>query len=749
MPLVTNLATVQTRVKDSIDSSSIVGLAVRANGEERTKIITRLGVAFLAEITQPATAPTLASAAFGSLLNDKWYAYRYVYAASKAYPLVENTFSIGGFIYPRGNPSPMASIKIPAGPSTNRTVNVTVTNVVTADNRPDITEIWLFRTKAYSTQAEAENAAIAGLCYYITKVTNNPANPTTLFNDGLTYGAIDGVDQLELDNFGAPTAQFCKYYDPYWFLFGNHTFYQKVTWVAATGVITLDALAGTWFDGRNGQTFTLSGIITGGFDDAGAYKFKWITSTTAQATVDGTTPIAIPAMGGGDQFITIQGPPTTLYRSKPRNPFSWGWTRVIGTSQEALQFALKVGGGIGTAIATVPNEPILKLDTEFPAKCYGYNLQLADNFDTFKQTQRIISDVFSVTSHFSQFVATTKDGQNVLWGIDYKNFAILQSNGISQYPISGPIPKVLRLLTTNRQRQFLAHGLYDPYTELNCIWVTTENSPTLVDLLIYQHAPTGFWGFSDEHDLLCSGNVTDPDTGRTNSFGGTETGFFGQLFAKGVFSNWLPLTGTYTGTVTAATATTITHADSPFNIVDPGLIGNWVLITDNTDSFLTKWCRISGVSAQVLTIDKCIQHLNGSPFINSVDPIYQITSDFGAQVPVAGDKFYIGMIECKALKYFDFNAPITDKQLLEFWCNQRFIGIKTRVRFYREWGPTPEAYFDLEPQSYDTGDNELSESTFQKIITAELVKYFGLELVNRGYDQWEIRNMVLKPKMIP
>lgn len=748
MPVITNLATVQNRHKDSIDASSIVGLAVRANGEERTKIITRLGVAYNAGIPQPTGPPGLLVVAGGNMEHSKTYYYSWCYAASKAYPLVDNTFSINGTIFPRGNPCTTAGgATIPASPSANRSVQVTVANLLTAAGRPDIDTIFIFRTAGYSTVAEAQNAAAAGLMFFKAQLTNNPAVATQVWTDTL---AIDGVDQVEMDNYEAPTAQFVKYYDPYWWLFGNHTFYEKVTWVAATGVITLDALAGTWFDGRNAQTFTLSGVITGGFDDAGAFKFLWLSSTTAQATLDGTafTPQTLPAMGAGDQFITIQGPPTTLYRSKPRNPFAWGWTRVIGTSREALQFALKVGGGIGTAINTAPNEPILKLDTEFPAKCYGYNLQLADNFDTFKQTQRIVSDVFSVTSHFSQFVATTKDGQNVLWGIDYKNFAILQSNGISQYPISGPIPKILRLLTQDRQKQFLAHGLYDPFTELNCIWVSQVDSPSLVDFLIYQHAPTGFWGFSDEHDLLCSGSITDPDTGKVNSFGGTETGLFGQIFTKNKFSNWLPVTGAFTGVITSATINTITTGSS-FNLVDPGIIGNWVLITDLNDGS-EQWCRISAVALHTLTIDKVIRYPIGTPFINPTGYQAVITNDFDIFIPGVNFKFYIGMIECKALKYFDFGMPITDKALLELWMSQRDVHLKTFVRFYREYAGLPEMQFLPESQNYDTGQFPLSEVHFNKDdIYSQLVKYFGLEIINRGYQQWQLKTLILKPRITP
>lgn len=730
MPVI--LATVQTRVKDTVASSPVVGLAVRANGEEKPKIIDRNGNVLDAEMPIPSAAPGLANIAGGTLVQSRWYAYRYVYAASKNYPLIENEFSINGHLYPRGNPSPKASILIPA--TANRTVRVTVSYTA----RTDIDEIWIFRTVGYATQAEADNAAEAGLAYYKGKVTNVPGVGTTTYDDG---DPLQGVDLIELDNFPAPQFQFAIYYDPYWYGFGNFTFTAVVTW-DTDGLVTLTA--GTWFDGRNTQFMTLSGITTGGFDGLGGWKFKWVSSTTAYATLDGTTPVTagtFPAMGVGTQTIIIQGPATTLYRSKHRNPLSWGWTQVVGILRTAQVWALKVGGGQGTAIAVVPNEPILKLDCEFPAKCFSFNLQLAADYTAFKKSKRIVSDVFSITSHWSQFTAMTPNGIPVLWGMDYKNFAILQSNGLSQIPVAGPIPKMLRALTRERPRQLLSHGIYDPYTELNCLWVTTEDSVSLVNFMIFQHAPTGFWGFVDEKDILSSASIPDPITGEILTLVGTETGLYGQAFDPEYNYNWLPESGLYSGTISSATTNSITATEAgvtPFNTVNPGLVGNWCLVVDANDE-TEQWCRIAAVTADTLTFDIVIS-FDGSS-LTQFSPL--VTAD---------SKFYVGIIECRLRKLFDLQMPATDKQFLEFWLTQQGVdttAVDTLCRLYREREEADYVRQFIPKQvEYQTGDG--SNAWFAKSdIPSEMMKSFTLEIINRGYDEWIAYNYLMKVSPAP
>lgn len=730
MPLTTIIANAQQRVKDSIASSPVIGVAVRANGEERVKVIDGRGVVYLAGIDAPTVAPTVADNGVGLLPNAQWAAYVYVYASSR-FPFIESDLAVNGLLYPRGNPSPFTSYQYVGSGSRKVNGTVTKTTVVGIDT------IWIFRTTFFGSQVEAETAAAAGQVFFSSQVVNDGTAGTTTWTDN---NPVDSADQVQLDNFVAPQFQLCVYYDPYFWGFGNFPFVAASVWnntnSGSTGLITITN-PDKWFDGRNGQNVTLEGITTGGFDGGGTFKFLWLTATTATVTLDGTTPVALPATGTGK--VTIQGPATTLYRSKSRNPMSWGLTEVVGDINVPEQYAFKVGGGMGTAIGVVPNNATLKLDCEYPAKCYTLNLRSAGT-DTFESTLRIISDVYSVSAHFSQFGAVTQGGNMVLWGLDFKNFAILQSDGITQVPVSGPIPKILRMLTQDRTRQLLAHGVYDPRTELNCIWVTTANSLSLVNYLIYQHAPTGFWGFVNEQDVLASASIQDSLTGSTKTFVGTQTGFVGQALVEGVYNNWLPDTGTYQGVVSAADATSITigGATPNFNTTDDGMVGNWVLITDANDQ-QEQLARIATVSTHTLTFDIIGALIGGG--IAAFNPI-----------PAAGWKFYVGLLECRLLKYFDFQQPQTDKRLMELWLTQEGVDpntVGTLIRWYRERANTYQQFATLQ-NMYGVDSDQPSDAWYvQQEIPAELVKMFGLEIINRGYQQWRFVNMVLKPAMNP
>lgn len=714
----------QKRSKDSFAASPVVGLAVRANGEEKVKVIDPRGNVYDAGFTPPTVAPTISDDGVGLLPNAKWVAYLYVYASS-IFPFVESDLAVDGKLYPRSNPSPFTAYQISGAGSRKNEVEVTKTTAAGIDI------IWIFRTTFFDTQIEAETAAEGGFAFFVGEVANSGGAGTVTFSDNQP---TDSADQIQNDNYVSAQFQFTVFYDPYWWGFGNLPFAAAASWAnthtAGAGKITLTA-GDTWFSGRNGQNVTVTGITTGGFDGNGTFKLLNLTSTTATVTIDGTTPVAL---GTGSGTVTVQGPATTLYRSKPRNPFAWGFTEVIGVANVPQQYAFKIGGGMGTALAVIPNNATLKLDCEYPAKCFTLNLRAAGT-SSFESTLRIISDVYSVSAHFSEFPATTRDGQTVLWGLDYKNFCILQSDGISQVPISTPIPKILRALTQDRTRQLLAHGVYDPRTELNCIFVATANSLSLVNYLIYQHAPTGFWGFSNEHDVLSSATIQDTLTGSIKTFVGTQTGILGQAFVDGVWSNWLPDTGAYAGEIVSATVDSITITGD-FNLIDDGLEGNWVLITDATGQ-QEQYARISAVTLHTLTFDLIRPLIGGGN--DEFDP-----------TPAAGWLFYIGLIECRLLKYFDFNAPSTDKQLVELWATQQntdeVASLQTLVRFYRERANTYRQFTLLQSQ-YGPDDDESSDAWFTvEDIPSELVKMFGLEFINRGYTQWRFVNLVLKPR---
>lgn len=737
MALTTIIADAQKRSKDAFASSPIVGLAVRSNGEEKVKVIDAKGNVYTAGIAAPATtaAPTVADAGPGGLPHGQWAAWLYVYASNK-FPFVESDLAVDGKLYPRSNPSPATAYRIGDGPGDVPNAGFTGSRAVTVSatktTNPAVTHIWYFRTAFFPTKTEAQTAGDAGQAFFIGEAVNDGIAGLQTFTD---TDPVSSADQVQLDNYEAPQFQYCVYYDPYWWGFGNLPLVAEATWTAP-GVVTITA-PDKWYDGRNGQNMSFEGISTGGFDGVGTFRFKWLTATTAQATIDGTTSVALPAAGAGT--ITIQGPATTLYRSKPRNPFSWGWTEYIGDLNIPQQYAFKVGGGMGSAIAVVPNNATLKLDCEYPAKCYTLNLRAAGTA-SFESTLRIISDVYSVSTHHSQFAAVTMNGQTVLWGIDYKNFAIVQSDGITQQPISGPIPKILRALTTDRTRQLLAHGLYDPRTELNCLWVTTANSQSLVNYLIYQHAPTGFWGFVMEHDVLSSGAIQDTLTGSIKTFVGTQTGFLGQALVPDVWSNWVPDTGLIFGAIFTATAASITTAvgDESFNLTGPGLIGNWVLVTDPFGA-QEQLARIVTISAHTLTFDIVRPLMGGSTI--AFNP-----------VPAAGWKFYIGLIECRLLKYFDFQQPQTDKQLMELWLTQENVhpeAAGTLIRWFRERENTYTQFAALQ-NKYGTDSDLPSDAWWvNEEIPAQLVKMFGLEIINRGYQQWRFVNMVLKPRLNP
>lgn len=723
MAITSIITGIQKRTKDSFASSPIVGLTVRANGEEKVQIIDARGNVYPAGIAAPTVAPSIADDGAGTLTNNKYAGYLYVYASSR-FSFVESDLAVNGQVWPRSNPSP--SVVYQYTGTGDRKIQGTVTKTTAAG----IDFIWVFRTALFATSVEAQTAADAGQAFFVAQVANSGGAGTTTFNDN---NPVSSSDQVQEDNYGSPQFQFVVYYDPYWWGFGNLPFAAPASWnnsnSGSTGKITLTG-TDTWFNGRDGQNVTLTGIVTGGIDGNGTFRLLNLTSTTATVTLDGTTPVALPSTGSGT--VTVQGPATTLYRSKPRNPFAWGFTEIIGDANVPQQYAFKVGGGIGTALATIPNSPTLKLDTEYPAECYTLNLRSAGT-TSFESTLRIISDVYSVSAHFSQFSATTQDGQTVLWGIDYKNFAILQCDGITQIPISGPIPRILRALSTDRTRQLLAHGVYDPRTELNCIWISTSNSLSLVNYLIFQHAPSGFWGFSDEKDVLCSASIQDTLTGNTKTFVGTQTGILGQALVENTWSNWLPDTGDFQGAITAATGTTITTALT-FNTTDDGIIGNWCLITDPTGQ-QEQWARISARSTHSLTFDVVRSLVGGGS--TAFNP-----------VPAAGWLFYIGLIECRLLKYFDFGAPATDKQLKELWVTQQNEGDATLFRYYRERENTYTQFTSLQNQ-YGKNSDQPSDAWFANLtIPSALNKMFGLEIINRGYEQWRFVNMTLKPKPV-
>jgi hypothetical protein len=715
--VITNL---QNRAKNSFAFSSDIGLMVVANGEEDVAILTTANTLVRAGIEAPTAAPTVVIDGAGDLTDTKWMIYRYVYAATTAYPLVENFQDINGNFSPRSNPSPVSvTFQITGGNSQNEVT-------VTGTTRADITKIWIFRTALSDTADLAEVAADAGLLYYIGEVTNDGTGATVDFIDNLPLN--QGNSPIELDNYEAPQFRFVIYEDPYFWGFGNMPYVADATWdnshSGSTGLVTVSG-DDEFFGGRDGQFIRFEGITTGGFDNAGTFYFTQLSGTTGTVyTTDSSTPVALPSTGSG--VITIQGNSTVLYRSKYRNPFSWGYTRIIGNVGFPAIWSQKVGGGMGTAIAVVPDQPVLKLDTEFPAQCITFNL-LAAGTDQFSATKKVISKVYSTSVHFSQFTAQVQ-GQLYLWSMDYKNYTILQCNGVSITPVSGPLPLLLRRLTQDRSIQAFSHGIYDSLTECNIIWLTTNDSIFTTNICIYQHGPTGYWGILKDYDVLCSTSIENVDGAGRQTWVGTESGFVGRAFVKDVFNNWLPPSGLYTGVATdACTSTTIVRnvADGDFNIVDDGILGNYVLVV-SPDGLTQQLAIISAVIASTLTVDLVLRN-DGTAAV-TFDPVPD------------GWSFYIGVIECKHRKYFDFNDPAQDKYVREAWVTADGTSDSTlKLLYYPNRSDTPEVQNDLikDPNS---------DAYYQKLLqNSQQRKACGFEVVERGYDAFEFISLALKP----
>jgi len=722
---------IATRVKPTLASSPVVELTVRANGEEKTKVLDNRGNMFNAEIPAPTVAPAVVTGnASGNLPHLQWVAYAYVYAATLRYPNVYNANSMGGSLAPRSNPSPI-TVKHITGTG-DRRADVEFTN----PTRTDITEVWIFRTTFFDDEETATTAGDAGEMFYIGKSTVVTYTGTATYLDNTL---ADGTDQIELDNFAAPTFQFVHYEDPYWWGIGNFPFEEDITW-GTNGIVTLQNATKKWYNGRDGQKVHLQGITTGSDDGLGTFYFKYLTATTAQLRYsDGSNAILLSSSSGR---ITIQGPATTLFRSKYRNPFSWGETTVVGDVRVSAEFLVKVGGGRATGIFSAPGLPYLIISTEGPAAMYSFDLRQAGS-DFFEQSKYIISQQYSVSVHWSQFAATRKDGTLAMWGLDCKNFCIIECDGNSVRVVSDKVSKTLRQISTDPSTQLLAHGCYEPYHQINCIWFPTVNSLGLVNWLVFQHAPTGNWYFNDDKDVLCSATYQNPAQNLNLVFVGTAGGLVGQAFVSGKFWDWCDDQTTLKGEITAGSATTITMPVNTFVTSDVGLVGSWVLVTD-ANGEQPQWARISSASTAVLTFDLIYSFIGGGG--SEFDP-----------VPAAGYRFYLGLIEIAVLKYFNLKQPSNDKKLDEVFATLQEVDtfnteVSTFLRFYRDRQTTPMTLPNGRDRVFlkqiSNSQSQGSDGWITEFPMTELQKVFGMEIMDRGHQFWQMFDYVLRGKIL-
>lgn len=638
----------QSRVKDCYAPSPTINLTLRSNGEEKVQVMDCLGNLVQAGFDAITLAPSQARNTIASSFNPAsfWF-YLYVYVAKTAYPLVENAVTGGGSPAPRSSPSPPSNIILSS-------INQVVVTIPTSQ-RSDISHIWIYRTGFFDTNAEALTNAEGGVAFWIGEIANNPNNPTVTFIDDNTNV---GQEQVEEDNFPAPQFQNGIFVDPFFWGFGNNELVIEVT-IAADGFITInDQVNNKWFDGRDAQIINFDGITNGGSDGQGNYYFKAIDNFTAQVYDD----ITLLAPGSfsrtGITRAHIKGQCTTLYRSKPYNPFSWGQTDLIGDVQVPSLYNFTLGGGIGTAIGVIPNLNLLKLDTESPGKCFTLNLKNAGT-SNFEPSLRVISDL-SVSSQHVQFSAINSKGYNVIWGLDTKAFSIVECDGGNQTTISSNVYKILRTIALEDSDRAHFTGIYCPRLEINCIFIRTNGAVNSINRLIYYHWPTDQWGTIDVFDIMAVAQVLDPTTNELKIIVGASSGYIGELFSRfdGFSSgaNWLAnwIAAVQDGTADADN-TKVNAID--FALDQTGLVNNWAVVIYDAGLPTAQryFAKVANYNAGAFQIQ----------FSNFLNPDYTTATNpvgFVGKVTVA-----IGIIEIEVGRFFTLQTPFDQKKLLEVW----------------------------------------------------------------------------------
>lgn len=601
----------------------------------------------------PSVAPSVTTGATGAgLTANKWVAYSYVYAAEGRYPLVQNARQPGGSSAPRSNPSEVV------GKQTHATLLSAQIVEVTRSTRVDVTEIWIYRTDYFDTEQEAEDAGNAGLAYYIGSVVNPGLGLTTTYTDTTTTAT--GGTQIEYDNFPAPIFKLCIWAEPYFLGFGNAPFEEEVE-VTAAGVITLTDPDQKWFSGRDGQQVTMEGINTGGYDGYGGFYFKAVTNTTGQLYLDIDLTQAATVNKTGTTQIRIKGASNLLFISKPNNPFSWGSTKVVGGAQIPELNFVRVGGGEGTSIAVIPALSLVKVDCENPSASYSFDLRQVGT-TAFAASRNDVSRTYSVSNPETQFEIPLQDGNTVTWGLDGKNYAIVQSDGLNQAPISTNIFATLRNISTDPDDRKFNHGIYDPRTEIAIFWFTDKNYRQPGYGVVY-HVPTGNWFLTEDMDVACSALVLDNEPNVYKTLIGTESGLICEAFSPGIF-------GHHSNLITGRTSWWNSGGGFTLTLIDDAtqgqldtaqehlIVGNWITLFFGTSAD-------PNVSDQVNNLGfAAVAKITGMTATQlSLDP----TLAFGQELFENGSNFFgiIGHIPIRLRKTFNASNPSKQKQITD------------------------------------------------------------------------------------
>lgn len=683
------ISNAQQVCRDTFASAPSIDLVLRANGEDKVSIIDPLGNVFPAGFDAPTIAPLVAAGSTSGLdwtvgttfTGTVYWQYRYVYVAKTRYTLVQNAVTGGGSPAPRSNPSPSVggATPVPINNSSNADKSRVVT--VVPSQRNDISHIWIYRTNVWDTADKANTASAGGLMFWIGEVVNNPNALTISYEDK----AVVGDEQIENDCFPAPTFKLPVFDGIYFWGIGNDDRTLEIT-LDISGLV-INNTGSPWFNGRDGQQVNFVGITSGGFDNHGTFYIKILSPTLAQLYSDLALTNSVGISFSGITEITFRGLAETLFRSKPSNPFAWGFTDLIGEIQVPTPYNFSLGGGNAKSLAISPELNLLKIDLESPGRAFTLNLKNAGT-PNFEPSLRPIADSYTSSINAAQFAATVSQGRNQLWALDTKTFAIIQSDGTSQFPVSDYVTRTMRRLSVDGADREMFHGGYLPRLELNLMFVRTEGAEGSINRAIFNHWPTGYWGVLDTFDVLASKLMFDPYENVSKLIVGNSHGWIGEFGAKDQYQQWVP-----NGTATLMTTDAInfpneylvflTDPNTGYTISDltiiPGVVGNWIFIWDkvtSTNKYVNfRFAIINAVQAVAIEYDH-IGHpgitvpgfkftLDGAWYNRNyeiIDPGSYIFSFPYAHGPTY---FSIGVIEMQAGKFFNASLPFMSKNIEE------------------------------------------------------------------------------------
>ncbi|MFA5936546.1 MAG: hypothetical protein WC822_01565 [Candidatus Paceibacterota bacterium] len=694
--------------KDCIVGDRLMNRYGVFNGLELPRRIDRNLAVTLLGFTVPAITSVTSVAGGGSLVASRWYSYKAVYASAEhTRPVAVADASLN---YSRGNPSAQSSQQNTTGAASRMTV------IVPGSTNTGVTHVLLYRSKGQTTQAAAE----AGPWYYVAQGANDTTGGNVTITEGVADASV-GV-AAETDNYAPSAWRYAVAAFGYIFAGGNFPLGEGFTCTVTPGSSLVVANSSIFYDGISDWSFKLVTDNSGGVDDHGTFYCDYVNATTIRLVDGDGTAMNYDGTGNGAGYsFKVWLPGNVLRWSKNGEPESWPATNLINFEGDI--------SGIGQ----LPNSSLLLVCTDSPS-IWIMDMTLTGTA-AFKTSKRMISSERTATSHYS---LCGVDGR--LRGIDAHQGCIWESDGVSVADVTKfAVPKIWMRLERNENSIKNWHCAYDPRQHIFGAFVTFANSHRLIDFCIGQHTITKGWFFNFEKDLLCTGSYVDPQTGEAMVLGGTQgipTGggaVWGRIWCPNHYDEWVPDNGTLrSGTILSATATVLTVDNTTLNLhtVTGGLSGRWVLV-----------CDANGENAQMGYISS---NTAGTITVSSV--INSVSSTQFNPVPVAGWKFYIGLIELRwGPKYFDFSDPDNEKKVLEVLLVMEDYNTADLpfIRVFRGKEMNYTVQNALTPSLYRDGATH-NEGLFSRYTHhVEPGPRWGVSVIDRCYDETKLSSLTV------